>query len=312
MTLLRWQSMACFRIVITSASFVFSSMDALGATSGATCKVLGDGQRTRLVDYVKKKYKLPQTASLTVSSESFVSATCFRKVEFKSADSERKFRTVLFVSPDLRFLAPELLDSNVDPLAEERQRLQALEGALTNGNFPSRGPKDARVSITIFSDFQCPYCSQLARMLNQDIFPTEGKTIRVIFRYFPLDMHNWARPAAQATACAQEQGDDYFWHIHDFLFQRQHEFTPDNVVGRITEETKHLKRFDSARFKSCIASNGTAAKIERDIALGNESGVNGTPTLFVNGERVAGVVAPEQLRTLIREAGLNRSNSEAR
>lgn len=147
-------------------------------------------------------------------------------------------------------------------------------------------------------------------MLNQEIFPTEGKTIRVVFRYFPLDGHNWAKPAAQAVACVQEQGDDYVWRMHDFLFQRQPEFTPDNVVGRITEKTKRLNKFNTAQLKSCIASNRTTAKIEKDIAFGNENGVNGTPTLFVNGERVA--VAPEQLRTLIREAGLKRSQGETR
>jgi protein-disulfide isomerase len=151
----------------------------------------------------------------------------------------------------------------------------------------------------------------LARMLNKEILPSEGKRIRVVFRYFPLSIHNWAQPAAQAAACVQEQGDEYFWHMHDFLFTRQHEFTPDNVVARIGEEAKHLRKFDSARFGSCVSSKRTLAKIDRDIAFGTDNGVNATPTLFINSERVAGVVAPEQLRTLIKEAASQQAKLQA-
>jgi protein-disulfide isomerase len=55
----------------------------------------------------------------------------------------------------------------------------------------------------------------MARMLNQEVLPAERKTTRLVFRHFPLGMHNWALAAAQTTACAQEQGDDYFWRLHD-------------------------------------------------------------------------------------------------
>src|ERR1700733_5178503 len=133
--------------------------------------------------------------------------------------------------------------------------------------------------MTIFSDFQCPYCSQLARMLNKEILPTQGKTTRIVFRYFPLTMHPWARPAAEAVACAQEQGDEYFWRPHDFLFEQQHQFNPNNVVAKITEETKGFQKFDSGRFAACLASKRTAPEIDRDIAFGTENGVDGTPTV---------------------------------
>jgi protein-disulfide isomerase len=140
--------------------------------------------------------------------------------------------------------------------------------------------------------------------------PAEGKTTRLVFRYFPLSNHNWALAAAQATACAQEQGDDYFWRLHDFLFENQKEFTPDNVVSRLTEEAKRFRRFDSARFTSCVTGKKTAAKIDLDIAFGTQNGVSGTPTLFINGQRVASVTAPEQLRTLIRENGSQPGRKE--
>ena len=296
----------CFRSAITIACSVVFSINALGATAGAPCTALGDTERARLVEYVKKKYKLPQTASLTVSRESFVGATCFRKLEFKSADPKRSFLMELFLSPDFRFLSRELLDSSVDPILEERRKQQALAAGLTTGNFPSLGPKDARVSIAIFSDFQCPYCAKLASMLNKEVLPAERKTTRLVFRHFPLSGHNWALAAAQATACAQEQGDDYFWRMHDFIFERQREFTPENIVPRLTEEARRFRRFDSGRFAGCVADKKTAAKVDQDLAFGTQNGVTGTPTLFINGQRVAPVATPEQLRTLIRETASSR------
>jgi len=283
---------------------------AYGAVTPVACKPFGDSERQRLLEYVKKKYKLPPTASLALSDESLVGTTCFRKLEFKSADPKRNFHTELFLSPDFRFLAHELLDSSVDPIVEEKRKQQALAAALTAGNFPSLGPKEAPVSIALFSDFQCPYCARMAHMLRQEVLPTEAKTTRLVFRYFPLSGHDWALAAAQATACAQEQGDDYFWRLHDFLFEHQKEFTPDNVVSRLTEEAKRFRRFDSARFTGCVIGKKTAAKIDLDIAFGTQNGVTGTPTLFINGQRVASVTASEQIRTLIRENGSQAGRKE--
>jgi len=280
----------------------FILMPLFGAPLQHACKPLREPERTRLADYVSKKYNLPQDQRLIMTSDSFVGETCFRRAEFKGSESTRSFKVQLFLSPDLRFLTTELLDSSVDPVLEKRKKDETFARALDNGHFPSRGPKDANVIMTIFSDFQCPYCSQLARMLNKDILPTEGKRARIVFRYFPLTMHKWARPAAEAAACVQEQGDEYFWSLHDFLFEQQHQFNTDNVLAKITEETKSFSKFDSGRFSACLASKKTASEVDRDIAFGTANGVNGTPTVFINGERIAGVVAPEQIRTLIREA----------
>src|SRR5437016_9560568 len=142
MNLLRLHSVPFSQAVPALILVAFSTVSAPGATTEISCKPLGENQRAKLVDYVKKQYKLAKTASLTVSDQSLVSSTCFRKLEFKSNDPKQKFRTVLFLSPDFRFLTPQLLDSSVDPIVEERRRQQALESALNNGNFPSRGPKD--------------------------------------------------------------------------------------------------------------------------------------------------------------------------
>jgi protein-disulfide isomerase len=206
----------------------------------------------------------------------------------------------LTASPDLRFLTRELLDSQLDPVQEERQKQQALTAALTGGDFAVLGEKAAPVTITVFSDFQCPYCAKASDLLMKNILPAEGGNTRLVFRHFPLAMHPWARPAAEAAACAHEQGDRYFWSFHNYLFEHQREITPNNLRPKLDAYGAALQGFDPADFTACLDQKRTAAKVEQDVALGTEFGVQGTPTLFINGQLVTGV-HPEQIRTYIRE-----------
>jgi len=228
-----------------------------------------------------------------------VSSTCYRKLRFTSQDSTRPFRLELYVSPDFRFLTRELLDSRIDPIEEARQKQQALEAGLTRGNFPALGPPNAPVTLAVFSDFQCPYCARMAQTLKE-VLPAAGDRVRLVYRYFPLPMHPWARPAAEAAACAQEQGNNYFWTLHDFIFEHQREFTPDSIGPKLTEQAAGLAGLGRDRFTSCLANKKTAAKVQDDVAFATANGINATPTLFLNGQQIR-IVASEQLLTLIRE-----------
>jgi protein-disulfide isomerase len=211
------------------------------------------------------------------------------------------YRLELFASPDLRFLSKELLDTTVDPVAEERRRTEALMVGLVSPGAPALGPSVAAVMIAVFSDFQCPYCARLAETVKA-VLPDEADRVRLVFHYFPLAMHPWARPAAEAAACAQQQGDRYFWSVHDFLFDHQKEINRDNVLERLAKFSEALGGFDRVKFESCVITRGAAAKVDQDLAFGRENGIHATPTVFVNGKETR-VVAPEQLRTLIRQLG---------
>jgi protein-disulfide isomerase len=119
-------------------------------------------------------------------------------------------------------------------------------------------------------------------------------------------MHAWARAAAEATACAQAQNDKYFWPLHDYIFAHQREINPGNLTQKLLEQVDTMEGFNLERFQACIGKKETAAKVDQDVAFGNEMKVTATPTLFINGQRVSGY-RPEQIRTLIRE----QAHSEA-
>jgi protein-disulfide isomerase len=274
-------------------------LGASGVTAQAQCPPLRDTDRAKLTDYVQKKYKAPASAKVEIGDVSFVGSTCYRKLLFQATGGPSSFRLELIASPDLRFLTRELMDSTVDPVVEERQKAEALAAGLTRGNLPVRGKADAPVTIAVFSDFQCPYCAKFATMMKE-VMPTEGDKVRLVFHEFPLPMHPWARPAAEAAACAQQQGNEYFWALHDFMFDQQKDLNRDNLLGKLADVTKGLKGFDQGKFAVCVMERKTSAEVDQAVAFAQQNGINATPSVFINGQKTQ-VVAPEQIRTLIRQ-----------
>jgi protein-disulfide isomerase len=114
-------------------------------------------------------------------------------------------------------------------------------------------------------------------------------------------MHPWARPAAQAGVCLAQQNNDFFWKVHDYVFDNQRELNPQNVTDKIRAEASRIRGFDRKRFDACLSDPKTIQKIDADVAFGSKNGVRGTPSVFVNGHRVT-ASEPEQLLSIIREA----------
>jgi protein-disulfide isomerase len=216
------------------------------------------------------------------------------------------------LSPDHRFLSRELLDSTVDPVDEERRRRKDFREHLDGGDFPMRGGRGAAVTLTVFSDFQCPYCSRFATMIEDQVLRKEGTRVRLVFRNLPLSMHNWAYPAAVAGVCAREQGDGYFWKLHDSLFGHQSEITASTLAKQVSDTTAEFGGFDQKRFKACLVGKPASALVERDVQFARDNGITATPTLFINGEPVPNVVAVEQIRSLIREAAMPEARVQDR
>ncbi len=220
--------------ILLLSFFVISSVALCGDSKAAKadrCVPLKASERSRLETYLRKKFKISPSLAIQISDSPDQECGVFRKLDVKSADPAKRFEMTLYASPDLRFLTRDLLDTRIDPEVEDRRRKQEFEAALNRGDFPVLGPADAPVTITVFSDFQCPYCARFAQVLEKDVLPREGSNVRVVFREFPLQMHPWARPAAQTAVCVAQQNHQYFWKLHDYLFDHQREITPQISPG---------------------------------------------------------------------------------
>ena len=270
------------------------------AHAKAPCSALTQPDRARLSEYVQEKYRLPANG-FSLASASFVGDTCFQKLEFKTA--ARPSPLSLYLSPDHRFLSRDLVDYRAQADSGARRNDPALVSGLMNGPFPVSGPENAPVTLTVFSDFQCPFCGRMHGTLKNSVLPAAGAKVRVVFRYLPLPMHPWARAAAEQAECAHQQKNEYFWSLYDYIFEHQSELNSGNLREKVAAVTKGLPGFDQARFNSCIDGKKSAARIDEDVAFANKIDVSATPTLFVNTQRVEGAGSPEEILTLIREAG---------
>jgi protein-disulfide isomerase len=152
-----------------------------------------------------------------------------------------------------------------------------------------------------FSDFECPYCRQFADIVKQ-LSPEEQSSIRIIFHHMPLQMHPWARAAAEGVACAQLQNSNAFWSIHDQLFDHQTEITAQNIRQHLLDFAKSTNSLDLQQFQSCLDNQMSLGLVLRDINLASANNISGTPTLFINGQRIQGIKDAAELRQLIAEA----------
>jgi protein-disulfide isomerase len=162
---------------------------------------------------------------------------------------------------------------------------------------PSRGPTDAPITIVEFSDFQCPFCGRATGTVDA-VWKAYGGKVRWVFKHFPLDFHPDAPLAHRAALAAGEQGR--FWEMHDLIFTNQQAMKREDLLRHAATLALDLPRFerdlDLARFEAAVQS---------DLAEGTRLGISGTPTFFINGQRLVGAQPLQAFRNII-DAELER------
>ena len=141
-----------------------------------------------------------------------------------------------------------------------------------------RGPADAPSTLVEYGDYECPYCG-LAHPIVEEVRRRLGRQLRFAFRHFPLaEIHPHAQPAAEAAEAAGAQGR--FWEMHDLLYKNQQALDDADLL-RYADALE----LDLTRFVSELADRTWETRVREDFMSGVRSGVNGTPTFFLNGVR---------------------------
>ena len=140
-----------------------------------------------------------------------------------------------------------------------------------------RGPKDAPVTITMFSDFQCPFCQQATGIVDE-VLKAYPKDVNFVMKQFPLrQIHPNADPAARAALAAGKQGK--FWEMHDELYKNSRNLSPETIKG-IAEKIG----LDTKKFEADMSSDAVKKQVDAELALGQTANVRGTPSFFINGK----------------------------
>ena len=164
---------------------------------------------------------------------------------------------------------------------------------IAKADRPTKGPENAPIEMIEFSDFQCPYCESAFPTINQ-VLNTYGDRIHFTYRHYPLAIHPRARPAAEASQCAAEQGK--FWPFHDKLFGDQSRLSDEDF----RQDAAQLG-LDTKQFNACVDSHKYKAEVDVDIHAGDEAGVSGTPAFYINGRMLSGAQPFEAFKRLIDE-----------
>jgi protein-disulfide isomerase len=195
----------------------------------------------------------------------------------------------------------ELTDADVDKIAVRvpRQRVPVV-----SPRNPSKGPADAKVTLQVFSDFECPFCVRSAPTLADVEARFRGR-VRVVWRNYPLPSHERARPAARAVLEAFAQGgSDQFWKLHDFLHSPQADLS-DAGLGRAAAKVG----LDPGRIQRAAQGTQHDAQIDADMAAGDAAGIEGTPAVFINDYYLMGAY-PESAYAVVIERALREASGK--
>ena len=167
-------------------------------------------------------------------------------------------------------------------------------------NAPTKGNANAKVTMQIFSDFQCPFCSRAEEIVNE-VMKAYGDKIKVQWRNLPLPMHPDAPLAAEASMEAYKQkGSDGFWKMHGLLFQNQK--TEGGLKREALEKYAAQIGLNVEKFKAALDSRTHQSAVEADKKAGNDAGITGTPAFVINGYYISGAVPFPKFRKVIDRA----------
>lgn len=252
--------------------------------------------KAKLATYVRYSEAFTPAVNITVDDPVPSAYPGYYRVIVHVSLGQQTIDRVYYVTLDgQHFINGVIWDLNENPFLDTLQQLPETG--------PSFGPADAKVTIVLFSDFECPFCRALAQTIRENVPKYYPHDVRVIFENFPLIKHPWAKAAAEAGYCLSEQKTSAFWAYHDWIFAHQQQVTasspPEKLIDSQAAEIAKQQGADPTKVSDCIETPAAALAVNRSMQLGQELGISQTPTFFVDGRMVAGSVDWATLNTLI-------------
>jgi len=244
--------------------------------------------------YVRHMYVMDSRIGVQISDPKPDEMPGFKQVTVHATMGAQSQDILFHISADgKKIVQGTVFDIGSNPFQAELDKLKT-DGA------PGKGTSGAPVAIVEFSDFECPYCKEEAKLLRDNLLSTYPTQVKLYFKEFPLEgLHPWAKQAALDARCVQRQSVDAFWAYHDWIFDHQDQITSENLRDQVMEWAKGQSQIDNIKLGQCIDNKLSAADVEKSIAQGRELAVNSTPTLFVNGRRIDRAIDWASLKSII-------------
>jgi protein-disulfide isomerase len=258
---------------------------------------------TRIVErQVKAHYSLPPEVKVLVGT--------LRPSEFANYDA----LTVTFASPDKKQDFEFLLSRDHKTLVRltkidlTSDAYAATMKKIDIAGRPTRGNKDAKVTVVNYDDFECPYCARMHATLFPGLFKEYGDRVLFIYKDYPLEeIHPWAVHAAVDANCLSAQNGDAYWDYADYLHSNQHVIGEKGSNGagaeldRLATLQGEKHNLDVTKLQACMKAQDEKA-VRASMHEGEDVGVDATPTLFVNGQKLDGAVPEDEMRSALDQA----------
>jgi len=217
----------------------------------------------------------------------------FEEITVKATLGERFVEQKYIVSADGKTIVRgDILDTTANPFVRENS-------LILNVGQPSLGTLGAPVVVTVYTDYQCPYCRDQAKVLRTNLLKAFPKQVRMFIHDFPLEqIHPWARTAAIAGRCTLLQGEDNYWKFHDWVFEKQATLSLETFRGELMTWAPQ-NGIDILQLTRCVDTKETDGAVTKDIEAARKLGINSTPTIYINGRKLGGSSSWDQLKKVI-------------
>ena len=249
--------------------------------------------KAKIEAYVRHLFVWPPPIEIAVGDPQPAPIEGFSEVRVRGSQGNASQEETFYVSRD----GARIIRGNIYNAAENP--FKANNDKLKTEYQPNFGTPGAPVVLVEFSDFECPYCKEESKVIRDNLLAAYPKDVHFYYLDFPLEsLHPWAKDASIAGRCIFHQNATVFWDYHDWIFAHQDEINPDNVKAKVVEFATP-KGVDGPQLSKCMDTRATEDEVNKTKALGQTVDVTSTPTLFVNGRPMVGVLQWPDLKRVI-------------
>jgi protein-disulfide isomerase len=289
-----------FLVTLIRRSFLLLLVVCLGCVAQSASPDL----TKKIERQIRSYYNMPPDVQLTVGAPSpSPDFPNYDAVVVTVENGGKKQDLTFVVSKDRSSLVRVIkFDLSKDPHAETMSKIDV-------SGRPTRGVKASKVVLVNFDDFECPFCSRMHQTLFPELLKEYGDRVTFIYKDYPMvEIHPWAMHAAVDANCLAAQNVDAYWDFADYIHANQREVNGEKTPGARLEAVDRLTvlqgqkhNVDVARLQACIKAQDENA-VKASIKDGDSVGVDATPEMFVNGEKIDGAVPISQVRAALDRA----------
>lgn len=294
-------SLRRFVVSIWKQLFVFLALVCLGCSAQTAAPELNK----RIENQVRSTFGVPAQVKLDVGPrKANTDFPGYDSITVTFTNGGKQQTHDFLLSKDGKTLASVVkMDLSKDPYAE-------LMGKIDTTGRPFRGAKDAKVTVVVYDDFQCPFCSRMHQTLFDNVMKTYGDRVKVIYKDFPLfEIHPWAGRAAINSNCLAKQSMGAYWDFADYVHANGKSIQGDKrpvdaqfaELDRVTLDIGNKHSADKAVLQQCLKDQ-PAKDLEASVKEAETLGVNATPALFINGMKLDGAVPAQELTAALDKA----------